>query len=96
MSSYFAFFCSLEWLWSFFFFFLFRIFPEQPFQPFLTISCRVFSISSCCNNFFFFFFFFFADLLEAESRFGYSCFVPLNIIIGVDNYTLRNGTEQGK
>ena len=33
-------------------------------------------------------------MLEAESRTGYSCSVPLNIIIGVDNYTLRNGKEQ--
>ena len=36
----------------------------------------------------------YSNLLEAESRTGYSCSVPINIIIGVDNCTLRNGTEQ--
>ena len=66
----------------FFFFFLVWIFPEQLF-----LSCTVLSISACCKIFF-------SDLMEAESRSGYSCSVPLNIITGVDNYTLRNGTEQ--
>ena len=33
------------------------------------------------------------NLLEAENMTGYYCSVPLNIIIGVDNYTLRNGTR---
>ena len=36
----------------------------------------------------------YSNLLEAESVNEYSCSVPLNIIIGVGNYTLRNGTEQ--
>ena len=31
--------------------------------------------------------------LKTLDRTGYSCSVPLNIIIGVDNYTLRNGTK---
>ena len=40
------------------------------------------------------------NLLEAESMTGYYCAIPfrsvlLNIIIGVDNHTLRNGTEHG-
>ena len=90
VSSYFTFFGSLGWLWSFFFFFFFFfflvwIFPEQPF---LTISCTVLSISACCEIFF-------SNLLEAESRSGYFCSVPLNIITGVVNYILRSGTEQG-
>ena len=37
---------------------------------------------------------FFNLLLETESSSRYFCSVPLNIIISVDNYTLRNGTEQ--
>ena len=38
----------------------------------------------------------FINFLEAESMNGYSCSVPLNIILSVDNYTLRNGTERNK
>ena len=34
-----------------------------------------------------------SKLLEVESSSGYFCSVPLNVIIDVDNYTLRNGTR---
>ena len=34
------------------------------------------------------------NLLVSESSSGHSCSVPLNIIISVDYYNLRSGTEQ--
>ena len=88
--SYFTFFCSLGWLWSFFFFFFFfRFFLSNPFLIFHV--CRIFILSPCCKKSFFW-------LAGSRKQVWIFLFrsVLLNIIIGVDNYTLRNGTEQGK
>ena len=64
--------------------FVFWLFPSNPFLLFRVQSLVYLHAARV----------FFSNLLEAESSFGYSCSVPLNIIIGFDDYTLQTGQKR--